>query len=552
MNHKMSAEQAAQEGVLVGEPYSPPGRNAVFDVPAYDDVADLQVLFKRFANTAASYTEAGGNVVNIGTNRDVVITDVGTTFLSVGDSITTVSITKFAFTQGMRFSVVQLGKAPVQIRGADGSVVVDGNVSTKGQYEGLTVIYSSGVWWCVPFGSSGGGTDELVPIVNTSAKNFTLTKDHVGALVAVDTGSSGDSTVTIPLDDGTIPVGSVIVVSNVGSLYALKVNLVAANGVTLQDRANAKIDRWRSAALIKRAANIWMINASSAGGESGSVPLPPSIKTAAGGPELIDLTWTLSTDDGGHSIQRYYAEVSSDNGATWVEKTSFGPTVTSGAVINLTADVAVKVRMRAVNSLGESDPSNVVSATPGPAKAPAPQISYTADGQFTITNYNAALLYNVSGASRTGDKINGVSNGATITAAFKAGAPVSNASVMNVLPKTRVLTDNAPQTSTGCGPRDNICCPDGRIQEAGGTVCGGAPGSFISDPGQAAAFCNGQCNDNCWQLTVSCYNWYWADYTSQGYTLIGNTWGKATNASDIVLFATDASDEEIMKELLDE
>ena len=161
---------------------------------------------------------------------------------------------------------------------------------------------------------------------------------------------------------------------------------------------------------------------------------------------------------------------------------------------------------------------------------PAPTLSYTAEGQFTITNYDSTLVYAVSGATRTGNLLTSVTNGATITTAYVAGAPTSNPSTMNVLANARVLYGPATGvTSTGCGPRPDQCCPSGMIINTSGQVCGGAPGSFISDPNQAAAFCNGQCNDNCWQLTISCYNWYWTDYSGSGYTLIGQTWGKATN-----------------------
>lgn len=40
-----------------GHSYTPTGRQAVFDVPAYVDVADLRVLFSKFADTAAGYSE---------------------------------------------------------------------------------------------------------------------------------------------------------------------------------------------------------------------------------------------------------------------------------------------------------------------------------------------------------------------------------------------------------------------------------------------------------------------------------------------------------------
>ena len=37
--------------------YTPSGRNAVFAIPAYADVADLRTLFSLFADSAAGYTE---------------------------------------------------------------------------------------------------------------------------------------------------------------------------------------------------------------------------------------------------------------------------------------------------------------------------------------------------------------------------------------------------------------------------------------------------------------------------------------------------------------
>lgn len=158
----------------------------------------------------------------------------------------------------------------------------------------------------------------------------------------------------------------------------------------------------------------------------------------------------------------------------------------------------------------------------------APTLSYTAQGQFTITNYNASLTYAVVGATRTGNLLTSVTNGATITAAYSSGAPVSNVSTMNVLANARVLTDSIGVTDTGCGPRGNLCCPSPRILDTAGNVCGGAPGSLAPD-----GFCDtgggAPCPGNCYQLTIACYNWYWTDYTSSGYTLIGQVWGKATN-----------------------
>lgn len=164
----------------------------------------------------------------------------------------------------------------------------------------------------------------------------------------------------------------------------------------------------------------------------------------------------------------------------------------------------------------------------GVSSPSAPQLSYTADGQFTITNYNASLTYAVVGATRTDNLLTSVTNGATITAAYSAGAPPSAVSTMNVLAHAQVLGSFVTGvTDTGCGPRPNICCPTGLVQP-NFAQCGGSPGSLAPDN-----FCDGTpgypCDGNCYQLTIACYNWYYTNYTSEGYTLIGNTWGKATN-----------------------
>jgi hypothetical protein len=155
-------------------------------------------------------------------------------------------------------------------------------------------------------------------------------------------------------------------------------------------------------------------------------------------------------------------------------------------------------------------------------------LSYTADGQFTITNYNAALFYTVTGATRTNDLLTSVSDNATITAAYASGLPVSPTTTMRVAPNVRVLTSvNTSLTDTGCGTRPDLCCPAGTIQSTAGNQCGGAPGSLAPDN-----FCGGACPGNCFQLTVTCWNWRWTNYSDgtdgTGYTLIGNTWGKVT------------------------
>jgi hypothetical protein len=164
--------------------------------------------------------------------------------------------------------------------------------------------------------------------------------------------------------------------------------------------------------------------------------------------------------------------------------------------------------------------------------APPPTLSYTAEGQFTITNHSASLFYSVSGATRSGNLLTSVSNGATIRAAYGSGLPLSAAATMLVAPHVRVLTTVATGIgSEGCGPRPNICCPGSSILNTNGDQCGGAPGTqggFAGCSGCAPFPGPG----DCFGTFLTCWNWRWTNYSDgtdgTGYTLIGNIWGKVT------------------------
>ena len=161
-----------------------------------------------------------------------------------------------------------------------------------------------------------------------------------------------------------------------------------------------------------------------------------------------------------------------------------------------------------------------VSDLAGPPAVP--NLTYTADNQYTITNYNSSLVYALTNSTRSGSVITVSSNTATITAAYAVGAPASAPRTMSTLPNERVLLyPGTGYGSTGCGPRGDICCPDGQIQNTAGAQCGGAPGT-------QGDFCDGACPGDCFGTFVTCYNWYWTNYTSAGYVLYGSHWGKAS------------------------
>ena len=162
------------------------------------------------------------------------------------------------------------------------------------------------------------------------------------------------------------------------------------------------------------------------------------------------------------------------------------------------------------------------------ATPPVPTLSYTAENQFTITNYDSTLVYELTSCSRSNNIVIPSSSTATITAKYSRALVSSSARTLLTAPYDRVLTSVAGGVSSeGCGPRPNLCCPSGTIQGMAGNQCGGAPGTQGSFAG-----CSGCTSGNpCYGLFITCWNWRWNNYSTgpegTGYTLIGSTWGKA-------------------------
>lgn len=157
-----------------------------------------------------------------------------------------------------------------------------------------------------------------------------------------------------------------------------------------------------------------------------------------------------------------------------------------------------------------------------------PTATYTAESQFTIGNFDSTLTYTVVGGTRVGSvvTISTVGTTATVTASYGRGVVASAALSLLTAANARVLTSIASQPfSAGCGPRPTTCCPSGTILDTSGATCasGGTQGSF--------AECGSSCPGNCYGLFLTCWNWRWTNYATgpdgTGYTLIGNTWGKA-------------------------
>ena len=141
---------------------------------------------------------------------------------------------------------------------------------------------------------------------------------------------------------------------------------------------------------------------------------PTGLTATASGPTQINLSWTAPSNNGNTAITGYKIEVSANAGTSWsdlVENT--GSSATTYEDMGLTAGETRHYRVSAINSDGESDPSNVANATT-PATITRPgaptNLTATAMGMNQI-DLSWTTPSNDGGASITGYRIQVSPNG---------------------------------------------------------------------------------------------------------------------------------------------
>ena len=94
---------------------------------------------------------------------------------------------------------------------------------------------------------------------------------------------------------------------------------------------------------------------------------PTGLTATASGSTTITLSWTSPSDDGGAEITGYRIEVSPNGASEWIDLASnTGSTATSYSHTNLLPETTRYYRVSAINSVGESDLSNIDNATTDP------------------------------------------------------------------------------------------------------------------------------------------------------------------------------------------
>ncbi len=129
-------------------------------------------------------------------------------------------------------------------------------------------------------------------------------------------------------------------------------------------------------------------NVANATTEAASAPdAPTGLSATALGRTQIDLSWTAPTNNGGASITGYRIQVSPNAGTIWTNRADVaGSSTTTYAHTGLTPGTTLHYRVLAINSVGPSNPSNVVSVTVGAMTVPNAPTGLTAiaDGRTRI------------------------------------------------------------------------------------------------------------------------------------------------------------------------
>jgi len=451
-NRKMSAEQAAEEGALVGEPYTPPNRPAVFDVPAYDDIADLQLLFKRFANTAVAnggdsfngiYNLTGKLFINGGeiTARDELIVadrtsdfrvlnseaDSHTRFMVFSDTdvICTVPDDIGGRRDGTIFSVVQTGTGKVIVFGEK----VVGTLRTGGKFTTLEIMWHKGFWWCLSGGGSGGGGDgtPATPELDINANFTQITWEPV----------SGTGGPTLGYGYSVEPEDGIVC-----SLSGTKLTIDAVQ----ED--------------IEFTFSVWGVNTAGRG-DAGKLTYTwsglaaPAI-TATSVPAGIKINWTKVS-----GATDYQISWKRKADTVWqYQKSGDAAEFTISPLLD---QVPFEVRVASATLNVTSPYSNIVEVTPGPGYADDMTLAQASGNQVRITNWKSSNIYKVvsctaGSATISGDLVttNDGNTVVTLSVQLAEGAP-SRLAYYKIKQYTYHSEQKCDPTSRFAGPNCFYC-----------------------------------------------------------------------------------------------
>ena len=194
----------------------------------------------------------------------------------------------------------------------------------------------------------------------------TANADSVGTSSPSNTASALTSAASIPV--GISPYG-VAINPSTNTIYVANFdsNTVSViNGTTNTVTATILVGTYPFAIAINPSTNtIYVANGRSNTVSVINAPLPPTGLTATVvSSSQINLSWNTPSSNGGSAITGYMIERSVDNGTTWsIIVSNTDSTSTTYSDTGLHKKTTYTYRIHAINDLGISLPSNIVSAT---------------------------------------------------------------------------------------------------------------------------------------------------------------------------------------------
>ena len=279
--------------------------------------------------------------------------------------------------------------------------------------EFLHLKLSAGETWdYLVLARNAAGEGIATPITVTTKTQSLSPPRNLGA--TADGETAIDLAWTAPADTGNSKItGYKIEVSTNGSTWTTRVDNTGKTDLTYKHTGLSAGDtRHYRVSAINSHGTSNPSNVARATTESLAPSPPRNLRATASGYSAIDLAWTEPADTGGSKVTGYKIEVSSNGGSSFTTlKANTGNTDLTYTHGNLAPNTTRHYRVKAINSNGTSNPSNVDNATTG-SSAPTPprHLRATASG-YSAIDLAWTVPVDTGGSKITGYKIEVSSSG---------------------------------------------------------------------------------------------------------------------------------------------